>query len=201
MLDNQFAPGKYQIAGNYPIETSTTSPMFPPVCLKSHWDPTAILRRTLPDVRTPLELPVSFRPNTRICMQYVNAGAVTEVPDVPAQVVFPAGGERYPQSRYRDAIDRESELRRLDRKLGGQEYIPPHDSDMYTYRKISVPRKYPDMGRVSELEVPRALLRDGMADPVSRCRQMDDMAALSKSTGHVFGYPTKMAKYADGGSK
>ena len=33
---------------NVPFQGSTLSPFYPPVCLKYHWDPTAVLRRTLP---------------------------------------------------------------------------------------------------------------------------------------------------------
>jgi hypothetical protein len=184
MFDSQFAPGKYQTVGTYPIEPATTSPMFPPVCLKSHWDPTAISRMTLIE-RAGVPMPTlqePMRPSTRICMQYVTSGPAVNEPVARA-----------------DAVDRESELRRLDRPLGiheSKQYLPPMDSDMYTYKKISLPRQRPDAGAVSELEVPSALLRDHDYKTYM-CREVDDRNSMymQKTAGQMFGYSSKLEKY------
>jgi hypothetical protein len=98
-----------------------------------------------------------------------------------------------------DAVDRESELRRLDRPLGiaeSKQYLPPMDSDMYTYKKISLPRRLPDAGAVSELEVPSALLRDSMYKSY-QCRDVDDRNTMhmQQQAGQMFGYSSKLEKY------
>lgn len=195
MLDSQFAPGNYQTISSYPFDAARTSPMFPPVCLKSHWDPTAMLKRVIPEDSQvgQATLPLSFRPNTRICMEYVNAGDSVVLPKAPV-----VGPQVYPVNQYMNAIDRESALRRLDRPLGPEtrpNYVPPTDSDMYTYKKISLPRRLPDIRNVSEMEVPSVLLRDGA--PAYNCREVADRAAIrdQMAAGKMFGYATKLAKY------
>ena len=176
MFDSQFAPGKYPTVGTYPLEQPSTSPMFPPVCYKSHWDPTAMSKYMTPQIPNPA--PVSFRPMTRICTSYVTAG------ETPA-----SKGTMH-------SVDTESVLRRLDRPLGihdNKQYLPPLDSDMYTYKKIAVPRALPDPTMISELEMPQALIRDDM--PGYYCRKVADRVALSAAAGQMFGHPTKQAKY------
>lgn len=197
MGDSQFAPGKYPTVGTYPIEPATTSPMFPPVKYSSHWDPTAMLRRIVPQQQVPVPLP--FRPLTKICMSYVTAGTPEFAPAPPADMVFPSGGEFYPPNRYAAAIDDESALRRIDRPLGvrdSSKYAPPIDSDMYTYKKITVPRPGPDAMMISELEMPRALIRDSAGG--YHCRQAADAVALAATAGTMFGHATKQAKYRRG---
>jgi hypothetical protein len=199
MLDSQFAPGNFSQIGTFPVEPAATSNMFPPVCLKTHWDPTAMSKYTFPSQQ--VVLPLSFRPNVRICMNYVTSAEVTPAPAPPADLVFPPGGQFYPPTRYISAIDDESRLRRLDRPLGtpdAKQYQPPADSDMYTYKKISVPRQPANGLMISEMEMPRALLRDSPA--AYECRQAADMAAMAAANGsrHIFSYPTKLAKYGVG---
>jgi hypothetical protein len=141
-----------------------------------------------------ISLPLSFRPNTRICTKYVTSGNVIPAPAPPADLVFPTGGQFYPPTRYMNAIDDESLLRRLDRPLGtpdNAQYVPPTNSDMYTYSKISLPRK--QQFDISELELSKVLLRDEVGSYSCR-RPIDEKnAAMSKS--HFFNYPTKTAKY------
>ena len=69
----------------YPIQGSTTQPFFPPVCIKSHWDPTQIYQKTVPNQH--VALPIDFRPWTKVCMEYVTAGPVEALPPVPESVV------------------------------------------------------------------------------------------------------------------
>jgi hypothetical protein len=114
-------------------------------------------------------------------------------------MVFPSGGEFYPPNRYAAAIDDESALRRIDRPLGvrdSSKYAPPIDSDMYTYKKITVPRPGPDAMMISELEMPRALIRDSAGG--YHCRQAADAVALAATAGTMFGHATKQAKYRRG---
>ena len=53
--------------------------LFTPVCLRTHWDPTEMLRHIIPQQH--VELPQDFRPWTKICKNYVtSAAAVVVVP-------------------------------------------------------------------------------------------------------------------------
>ncbi len=54
-------PANIQSAGS-------SSQLFGPMCLKTHWDPEAIIRRTLPD--TQITLPLDFRPWSKVCKEY-----------------------------------------------------------------------------------------------------------------------------------
>ena len=87
--------------------------LFPPVCLKSHWDPTEMLRHILPQQK--VDLPQDFRPLVKVCKQYVSSAHPVAAPMPPKNMVFPMGGEFYPPGRYAEAIDKESVLRTLDR--------------------------------------------------------------------------------------
>ena len=118
----------------YPIQGSTTTPFFPPVCLKSHWDPTQIYQKTVPNQH--VALPIDFRPWTKVCMEYVTAGPVEALPPVPDSVVFPSGGEFYPPQRWSNNIDNDSLTRRLDRPLGTCE-----DNQLQPHVEPNVPAK------------------------------------------------------------
>jgi len=171
---------------------------YPPVCLKTHWDPTAILRLTLPGGGgggSSMALPLDPRPWTRICMQYTTAGEQERAPDVPAGAVFPSGGQFYPPGRYQAAIDEESQLRRLDRPLGtceGNQWEPSLRGDMFNSR-VLVPDRAPpaDPMRVQEIAFPKALLRSGPYD----CREANDKAAVAMTSDYIFNNATKQDRY------
>ena len=113
----------------YPFSNAENPNLFPPVCLRSHWDPEQIIRRTLPT--SLVGLPMDPRPWTKVCMTYVTSTDFEDSPRPNDDVVFPSGGTVYPITRFREAIDKESLLRRLDRPLGTCEraqYIPPRYS-------------------------------------------------------------------------
>ena len=71
-------------------------------------------------------------------------------------MVFPGGGTVYPPSRWRESIQTESELRRLDRPHGTCEkdqFVPRHPGD-------TLPERRPVSSRfISELAMPAALMR------------------------------------------
>lgn len=176
-----------------PLQNEGPSPFYPPVCLKTHWDPTAILRHSLPEGH--LAQPLDPRPWTRICMEYTTAGEQERAPDVPAGAVLPSGGQFYPPGRYQAAIDKESELRRLDRPLGtleGNQWEPSLNSDMFNAR-ILVPSRAPpsDPFRVHEMAYPKALLRSGPYD----CRAADDRMATALTSDYLFNNATKQDRY------
>lgn len=176
-----------------PIEKEGPDDFFPSVKIKSHWDPTSILRWTLPPGYVPQS--TDPRPWTRICMEYTTAGEQDDAPQVNPSIVMPTGGKFYPASRYIEAIDSESELRVLDRPLGtceGNQWQPTLRSDMYNSR-ILVPerRNVPNPAKIEELAYPRALLRSGPYD----CRAQDDAYAIETTSDYMFNNPTKQDRY------
>jgi hypothetical protein len=176
---------------------STTQPFFPPVCLQYHWDPTAILRRVVPQ-GPPVPLALDPRPWAKVCLEYVNSGQSSEqAPAPPPNMVFPSGGEFYPPTRYSSAIDNESLLRRLDRPLGtcdAEQYEPNQRGDMYISNQLVPDRVYtPTTEMVKELAMPKALLRAGLYD----CRLDADKANWARSTS-LFNNATKQQRYNQG---
>jgi len=176
---------------SYPIQTSGTTPFFPPVCLRSHWDPTKIYERTVPT--TLVQLPLDFRPYTKVCLEYRTSAVEQKAPEVPNDVVFPGGGDVYPPTRYLNNIDNESLLRRLDRPLGTcdrDQYIPPTNGDMYRDRMLVPESKRPPSRFVEEMSMPKALLRNG----AYHCRAEADQRNWDKSP-RLFNNATKQDRY------
>ena len=176
-----------------PFQQEGPDDFFPAVCTKTHWDPTAILRKTLPEGYVPQSL--DPRPWTRICMEYTTAGEDGPAPNINPSIVMPQGGQFYPISRYMQAIDDESKLRTLDRPLGTCErdqWGPTAESDMYNSR-ILVPERSAvnDPTKIQELAYPRALLRSGPYD----CRDANDKLATMNDSDFVFNNATKQNRY------
>lgn len=191
--------------GSYPEVSSKTTPFFPPVCLKYHWDPTVMLRHIVPQGPS-LSLPLDPRPWTKICLEYVNSGQASEqAPPVPSSVVFPPGGEFYPPTRWSQNIDNDSLTRRLDRPLGtcdNVQYEPPANGDMYVSSrpKPSTDNFSYDSGSsaptpkmLSELAMPRTLLTVGGY----KCTTEGQQAAWDRSP-YLFNNATKQQKYNQG---
>jgi hypothetical protein len=175
----------------YPIQGSTTTPFFPPVCLNSHWDPTMIYKRSVPS--SLVSLPLGFRPYTKVCLEYRTSAAGQAAPQVADDMVFPQGGEVYPPDRYLRAVDKESLLRRLDRPLGtcdDKQYTPPQNGDMYVDRML-VPQSQKMPSRfVEEISRPQALLRAG----AYHCRTEADQKNWDRSP-RLFNNSTKQDRY------
>ena len=151
---------------SFPFAPPDNPNLFPPVCLRSHWDPTKIIQRTLPNhlVATPLDP----RPYTKVCMNYRTSQEFEQAPRPGDGVVFPMGGTVYPPSRYREAVDDESQLRRLDRPLGTCErddYIPPRSGNLYVPNTIP-DRPLPNPRFIDELAFPKVCMREGVYDCV-----------------------------------
>lgn len=175
----------------YPIKDSTTKPFFPPVCLSTHWDPTRIYSRTVPT--SLVTLPLDFRPYTKVCLDYRTSAPEQAAPEVPDDVVFPGGGDQYPPNRYINSIDKESLLRRLDRPLGTcdpEQYMPPRNGDMYVDGMLVPRMKEPNSRFVSELSMPRVLLRVGPY----KCREEADKVNWGRSP-RLFNNATKQDRY------
>jgi len=128
-------------------------------------------------------------------MEYRTSGEEIPGPEVPASVTLPSGGEFYPNNRYIEAINAESDLRRLDRPLGtceGDQYFPDEKGDMFNARML-VPRStpYSDPSKIEEIAFPKALLRPGPYD----CREANDKINLALASDRLFNSATKQDRY------
>ena len=175
----------------YPFQ-NVEGNLFPPVCLKTHWDPTQMLRHILPQQR--VALPEEFRPWVKVCKQYVTSAPAIAAPLPPKDMVVPTGGSVSPPGRYSAAIDQESSLRALDQPLDTwcttSQYIPKPSSNMYVSGSTLPDRKAVSNAFVDELAMPQALLRtDGYT-----CRTSNDTAYFARS-GRLFNNPTKQDRY------
>lgn len=176
----------------FPFEGSKTKPFTPPVCLKEHWDRTMVLTHVLPQGYT--QLPMDFRPYTKVCRTYRTSGPAVPAPAPPAGMVFPPGGEFYPPTRYSASIDSESLLRRLDRPLkkycDDGEYLPNAAGDMYSTAPMAPTRTAPSSRLVQELAMPQVCLKAGEYE----CRLKADKVNWDRSP-RLFNNPTKQDRY------
>ena len=176
---------------SYPFE-NVEGNLFNPICLKTHWDPTEMLRRILPQQH--VALPQDFRPWTKVCKNYVTSAPMIEAPMPSKNMVFPTGGQFYPPGRYSQAIDDESILRTLDKPLdkwcATTKYVPSEDSTMYVAGSTVPDRKPTSNAFVEELSMPQALLRTD----IYTCRSANDSKNFERS-GRVFNNPTKQDRY------
>jgi len=177
----------------YPFKPSegTNQGMFPPVCLRTHWDPEKIIRRTLPSKE--LAVPLEPRPWTKICMEYVTSQDFEDAPRPDNNLVMPGGGVNYPPSRFREAVDNESLLRRLDRPLGecpSKEYMVPLSGNLFRPNSTVPDRTQPSTRFIQELSFPMACIRtDDYA-----CRKEAHNDSYSRSN-KLFNNATKQDRY------
>ena len=121
-----------------PLSNEGPSDFFPAVCLQNHWDPTMILKRTLPEGYVPQS--TDPRPWTRICMEYRNTATDEKAPATDPNVVFPAGGFFQDPNKYLGSVDSESSLRRLDqplRKCDTGKFEPNPSGDMFNIAQLA----------------------------------------------------------------
>ena len=176
------------------IVSQGPTPFFPPVCLQTHWDPTAIIQRTLPTEYVAQAL--DPRPWAKICLDYVTTGENGPGPNIPANVVLSSSGgdgPRGPANRYSQAIDNESKLRGLDRPLGtcdADEYLPDSQGDMYNSRVMAPRIRNVDQRVLAEASFPKVLMNLGPYD----CRQENDELNVMLSS-RLFFNATKQDKY------
>jgi hypothetical protein len=186
-------------AADYPFDSSkgTDQGMFPPVCLRSHWDPEQIIRRTLPAHQ--LSVPLEPRPWTKVCLEYTTTQDFQEAPRPHDDLVMPTGGTNYPPSRYKEAIDNESLLKRLDRPLGTpeeNEYKVNLSGNLFRPNSTVPNRQTPNSRFIDELSFPMACIRNSEYD----CRQEAHREAFARSP-LPFNNATKQNRYRPQGSK
>ena len=180
--------------GSFPFQ-NVEGDLFTPVCLRTHWDPTEMLRHILPQQH--VGLPQDFRPLVKVCKNYVTSGPAIPAPMPPNNMVFPPGGEFYPPGRYAENIDKESVLRTLDHPLDKwcptTQYIPTQTSNMYVAGSTVPNRKPTSDAFVNELSMPQALLRTD----IYTCRSVNDAKYFDRSA-RLFNNPTKQDRYGAG---
>jgi len=179
----------------------TTAEAFPPVCLRSHWDPTVMTQYILPSMPLEKRLSMDPRPSTKICTTYYTT-SMGDAPlpnpraenplDIPAALrggshrptpppvaVYPPGGAAglgFPYKAYNP--DQESDLLRVNRgltKCAESRYIP-----------TNYPPANHAVEGVSQAFVSRALEVTNGAG----CRAADDEAAWNRSS-RMFMNPTR----------
>ncbi len=198
VMGNDFNSGlpargeEFPLQEDYPIKESNTYPFYPPVCLREHWDRSAIIRHVVPSQLVPL--PMDFRPYTKVCKRYVTSAPAQPAPAPPADMVFPPGGEFYPPTRYSAAINDESVLRRLDQPLRkycdeGQ-YLPHLEGDMYSTAPMAPKGRKSNSSMVQELAMPQVCLKAGEYE----CRAGADRVNWQRSP-RLFNNPTKQDRY------
>jgi hypothetical protein len=179
------------LVGPSPIVSEGPSPFYPAMCIKSHWDAGAILRKTLPTEHIGQAL--DPRPWARICLEYTTTGEDSVPPPISPSAVLPSGGQFYPVSRYMAAIDDESKLRRLDRPLEmceADQFQPNTQGDMYNSRLL-VPRiQNVNPNMIEEVAFPKVLITAGPYD----CRNDLDKQNMNLS-GRLFNNSTKQDRY------
>jgi len=183
----------------YP-EKLTFQNVFPPVCLKSHWDAEALSKHVLPeDLRVPL--PVDPRPLFRNCVNYFNLTPINEQTKLDAETrsklslsVQPGGSVRaFPFELYKNNVDKESDLylNHPQNKCDGDKWVAKADSDLYVNNHRPVPNKKDDDSdptvKISELSHPLATI----INPKSKhCRNDVDSGAWNRSA-RFFNNPTR----------
>jgi hypothetical protein len=154
-----------------------------------------MLRHIIPQQK--VGLPQYFRPWVKVCKKYVTSGPAIMAPMPPDNMVFPMGGEFYPPGRYAENIDKESILRTLDHPLDkwcpATKYIPRQTSNMYIPGSTVPDRKPTSNAFVSELAMPKALLRTD----IHTCRSENDTKYFDRSS-RLFNNHTKQDRYGAG---
>jgi hypothetical protein len=179
---------------SYPFTSSqgTDQGMFPPVCLRTHWDPEKIIRRTLPAEE--IGVPLEPRPWTKINMEYKTSQEFVDAPRPNDSLVMPGGGVNYPPSRFKEAVDKESVLRRLDRPLGpcgSKEYKVPLTGGLFRANSTVPERTLPNSRFMQELSFPMACIRD---EEDYSCRANTHTESFERST-KPFNNATKQDRY------
>ena len=190
--------------GFYDTGPRTTQEAFPPACLRTHWDPTMVVKHVLPDFYVSQAL--DPRPASKICFAYHHQSAgdaplpsqpPPTVPPTPTQFlgglhrpepprvggnVFPPGGTAdrgFPYVGYRP--NTETDLFRIDEpltKCAEKRYIPPGGSPAAA-----------DFTNVVEGSRPPAA-PEVLGGPHAGCREADDKGAWGRSDRLYFN-PTR----------
>lgn len=183
--------------GNFPLENQGPADFFPPVCNEFHFDPTQIIRHTLPEQgqSNSIPLPLDPRPWAKICLEYRNSSKNEPAPYTDPNIAFPGGGFFQDPNKYLASVNSESSLRRLDQRLRkcdiGQ-FEPDTNGDMFNSRILVVREnnKFAGLREISELALPKATITAGPY----KCREEADSVNMSVSR-KIFFNTTKQDRY------
>ena len=184
----------------YP-QDRTFANMFPPVCIKSHWDSEAISKLVLPNVKQ-VPLPVDPRPWGRICTQYMTTfpPKTNTIEDAQARaamdpVIVPGGSASrgVPFEKYVNAVNAESDLllNHPQDKCEDNKWQPAEDSDLFN-NHVAPPvvekslKSFPELSRPIATIVPKGPYK---------CRAEADEKAWNASA-RVFNNPTREDRMA-----
>jgi hypothetical protein len=186
----------------------TWNEAFPPICLRTHWDPTALSKHVLPTTDR-IELPLDPRQATKICYGYYHTSfgdpqsktyEDDKQPEIPTALlggqymtpvptrssVLPPGGAAslgFPYSAFQNNVSAESDLQLLRlplTKCSERKYMPPNKTPPSNIDTNIVP------GANNTTLSPLATV---VAKQVG-CRGQDDEAAWNRSS-RLFYNPTK----------
>jgi hypothetical protein len=166
------------------IQDRTFTNMFPPVCIKSHWDPELLANRHILPVGRGGALPVDPRPYTRICSMYhttapedLNENKMKRAKLGLANLSGGAAGRNAPFEVYANNINIESDilLNKPQDKCDDNKWRPTADSDLYN-NKSSPPKNISDT--FSELSRPLATI---VSKTPYKCRADADSLAWDRS--------------------
>jgi hypothetical protein len=185
----------YPTEGSFPLQNEGPANFFPPVCNEFHFDPTQIIRHTLPDQPYNIPLPLDPRPWTKVCLEYVNSTTNEPAPTINPNIAFPGGGFFQDPNRYLASVDSESSLRRLDqplRKCDKGKFEPNANGDMFNSRILvtNEKNKFSGLKEISELALPKATITVGPY----KCRAEADTVNMSVSNKPFFN-ATKQERY------
>ena len=159
----------------------TWNEAFPPICLKSHWDPTLVSERILPKFQHTMTY--DPRPSTKVCVSYHTTGENGQLSigstSTPLSEFPPGGsaGRGFPFSQFDGSA--ESELFRMNKPLSRcaeRKFVPPNSSPMPSTQ--SVDGTSDSSSPYSEIQFP------------GTCRRIDDEAAWKRSSRPFFN-PTR----------
>ena len=186
---------------------------FPPFCVKTHWDPTALTNYVLPNAQKQPDLAMDPRPSTRICYVYYNISAgdaplanppVDVEPTIPvayrnnsavpqrrapppvANPVLPPGGAArtgFPFADYNVEAETDVEIRNLPLSRCAERKYLPAGGPQASTSSHDLPGA--DLSNRSSLSPLLTTVKK-----TAGCREADDEANWNRS-GRLFFNPTR----------
>jgi len=186
----------------------TWNEAFPPICLRTHWDPTAVTKHVLPTTG-PVSLPLDPRQATKICYGYYHTsfgdpvsessmnksdptpeipsallGNQFQAPQISSSPVFPPGGaasKGFPYTGFNAKAEADLQLLRYPlTRCSESKYLPPNREAPASMSMNTIP------GAANNTISPLATAVVKQAG----CRQEDDEKAWNRSA-RLFYNPTK----------
>lgn len=190
----------------------TWNDAFPPICLRTHWDPSAVSKHIMPTTG-PVHLPLDPRQSTKICYGYYHTsfgdpvsnnyendpspvipsallgGNSYQTPAVTPSAVLPPGGAAslsFPYKGFNSQAEADLQLLQLPlTRCSERKYLPPNRQPPANMSTNAVP------GANSDVLSPLATVVSNQAG----CRAADDQDAWNRSS-RLFYNPTKYDRTA-----